>query len=569
LSPPSIWQTLGIDPTRDPQQIRRAYARRLKSTNPEDDSEGFKVLRAAYEQALIHIQRAGPAPSAEGAAPRAASSGGGPAEGRPSASPPSDAKTHHVATCRRLAALFQASPPPDPEALDQALEAVLSSPALEEIGVRVDTDRWLVQLIAHNQPRSDPLLDKTIARFGWNDRAIGRKDAGIIRWLLQRQSDRAFLRQLESSGNARRWAFDALRRPPRLPGILERLRGRDRSAEAGVLLTEIRKSHPTIIGDLDPAILAAWDEYLSRPKLSPKELRVVAAAPVALAGLGITQLVEWPNRGYAVVIEIPLLLLLCIPATILVRFHGIAWPRWHWDRRPASRQPPWLGLGWAPAALLLLTASAVTPPVIPAVAAAAVLATGVVFWILITGRPDRGALPALSLKVAGFLVLCTLLWWTQIAHVMVVTRYVAMSAALAAGIVASIAGANPLVGLWYGRLHARHRALGMLALLALTAGAGTLLWLATRQPSLASLAAAAVIGLVLVSRPISIGLAARTGRWIHVVMLSSGAVALGRSIHDTRVALPLGGAWLLACVALTFGALLAAQRRERRADEGA
>ena len=48
-----IWKILGIEQTKDKDKIKAAYRKALPLVNPEDDAEGFKELRKAYEEAMI------------------------------------------------------------------------------------------------------------------------------------------------------------------------------------------------------------------------------------------------------------------------------------------------------------------------------------------------------------------------------------------------------------------------------------------------------------------------------------------------------------------------------------
>ena len=54
-----IWKILGIEKTKDKESIRRAYHDKLHSVNPEDDQEGFKKLRRAYEEAMEYADPGG------------------------------------------------------------------------------------------------------------------------------------------------------------------------------------------------------------------------------------------------------------------------------------------------------------------------------------------------------------------------------------------------------------------------------------------------------------------------------------------------------------------------------
>jgi hypothetical protein len=50
------WTVLGLDePPKDRKSLKRAYAKRLKETRPEDDPEGFMLLRDAHDIGLRDI----------------------------------------------------------------------------------------------------------------------------------------------------------------------------------------------------------------------------------------------------------------------------------------------------------------------------------------------------------------------------------------------------------------------------------------------------------------------------------------------------------------------------------
>ena len=48
----NCWEVLGIEPTSDKKEIKKAYARLLKQYHPEENPEEFKQIQTAYQQCL-------------------------------------------------------------------------------------------------------------------------------------------------------------------------------------------------------------------------------------------------------------------------------------------------------------------------------------------------------------------------------------------------------------------------------------------------------------------------------------------------------------------------------------
>ena len=52
----SAFERLGLEPTADEREIKRAYARELRRTRPDEDPAGFQALNEAYQQCLAYAE---------------------------------------------------------------------------------------------------------------------------------------------------------------------------------------------------------------------------------------------------------------------------------------------------------------------------------------------------------------------------------------------------------------------------------------------------------------------------------------------------------------------------------
>jgi hypothetical protein len=178
VNPPNCWQTLGIAPTPDEREVKRAYAKLLKASRPEDDPEAFQRLRDAFEQALWaadELRRAPPITPVDDAGrdPREIALE---AVFRP-----------HI---ERLAELNESG---TSEAALAALEEVIDRFSLRDPAQRdplswqlfEDGMLWVCCDIAANH---DDFLRAGLRLFGWAEPGnwLGEKDPKTVEWLKLR-----------------------------------------------------------------------------------------------------------------------------------------------------------------------------------------------------------------------------------------------------------------------------------------------------------------------------------------------------------------------------------------------
>ena len=133
----TCWQTLGIAPTSDEAAIKKAYAARIREHRPDRDPEGFRAVRAAYEEALRlrayirpHHEKKMQRRRAAEAAPDAASDA---MADPPRENPPAAAETPHTPPDTAYYGYIATLPPEITEALREPENvAYLDRPAPHE-----------------------------------------------------------------------------------------------------------------------------------------------------------------------------------------------------------------------------------------------------------------------------------------------------------------------------------------------------------------------------------------------------------------------------------------------------
>lgn len=391
---PTIWERLGIDPASDRKAIRRAYAARLKSVHPEEDPEGFKALREAFELALSHAEGriyAGadgpealePEPPAE---PESQDWGGpiwpsalapyAPVPSEMGDRPQQELTPSQADLEQRLHALVSAvHAEAEPDRLVQLLEELLASEAMGEVGAHRQMEGLLAYHLATTIPRSDPLLGRAIEYFGWATDEIQASRDWNVEDILARTREWQQIEWMSDPGYALHRGWRALTEPIQSPRVMRfQALSPDVVAQVTRLLDAADYELPGLRYHFDPERVQWWERFFAKPRMNFDTWLIAPAALLILLVfddvIGIVGEVE-RMAGLAI---LPALALPLLYTATLKRIQH----RWMARAEPL---PGWLANGWILAALALTLGVALVPASEAAAIAAAGLAAALALWV--------------------------------------------------------------------------------------------------------------------------------------------------------------------------------------------
>lgn len=248
----NIWDVLEIEATSSARAIKRAYARQLTKHHPEDDPEGFQLVQAAYERALL-IARGGKGASEDVSPALRASVEAG-------AVAPETATTAPTATVPAARASAVGEPAAsEPEAVPSAANATVPRPRIARPGgvfadVKAEAEAEAAAAAsagdpagAHAGTESDFIREKMLSDIRH------REDA--LRWIDDLDRD------LNSNGDA----LAALRRQPAAQYM--DVDGADQAA-ANLLRPYVSRMRRRDLDQLEQALGAAAEQDALRALLA-------------------------------------------------------------------------------------------------------------------------------------------------------------------------------------------------------------------------------------------------------------------------------------------------------------
>jgi len=566
----SMWSVLGIEPTNDRTSIRRAYSRKLKTTNPEDDAEGFKQLREAYELALRAADSISvpdepetmPAPALEPP----------PLEPIPSAldvpEPPESQPESHLTDTPQAPveeSTFESAyrrfryalldPSTAAAELTGLFDTVRTDPALHNLQIQLQFEQSIAALLLECTPQSHDLICRASELFDWPGQSerVGASPAiveaaGLARHLL-------YLRQLREGRHELAAAYRALTSPPNPYA----LRLRILLTQLDVKVRELMRTLPfeyAKANGLDEAAMQWWTQYNSKPRLTQPVAFAVCFIPTAVATIS-GAILHQPAAATTVVTLIALLAMIGMAAFKLFaldRLRQRALERWEGDF------PLRAATGWFPVGVGVALINGLLNDDSSAAWLLACCSMACLLWCWVMrpyGRPILLRLTRNTLYLNIPMAVVLLLLFTQQATPLALT--------LTALTASQIVGERQIVEWWLDQISSRVRERSLTALLMLSLFTIAALIFGGNDDNASGLLASTCIALALMQRMTCVSLSddQLTSRyyilWFSMFAVPAGLSYLGIKSSPTL----LTGLWLLMGASATLFMALRNEIKER------